>query len=175
MNRSLLLLCAVAVLLAACSSGKKEPQRLCPQTAIVREIERVKDYGGETPDDNAVVASALMRGVQGRCDYRDDGVSVSFDIKMTAGRGDRLGGDHVSFPFFVAVLDSEQKILSKELMTADFAFSGKDKKVEKTESLDVFIPMDKDADGTNYQVLLGFQLTEDQLKAARKDEAEPEK
>jgi hypothetical protein len=169
MNRSFPVLCAAVALLAACASDDKkaEPQRLCPQTAIVRELQNIKDYGGEAPDDSAIVATALMRGVQGRCEYKEEGAGVSFDLKMAAERGERLGGDRVSFPFFVAVLTPDQKILSKELMTTDFTFSGKDRLVEKTEGLHVFIPMDKDADGTNYQVLMGFQLTEEQLKAVR--------
>ena len=168
MKHSLLILCAATVLLAACTSDKKEAPRLCPQTAIVRELERAKDFGGDTPEEQSLVAVALMQNVRGRCDYKDEGADENFDLKIVAERADRLGGDHISFPFFIAVLDPDRKILSKELMTADFTFHGKDKTTDQTESLHVFIPMDKEANGEYHQVLMGFQLTEDQLTANRK-------
>ena len=175
MKRSLIILSAVLLVVKACSSDKdkKEAPRLCPQTAIVRELERIKDYGGETPDEKALVAVALMQSVRGRCDYKDDGVDENFDLNIVAERAERLGGDQVSFPFFIAVLDPDHKIISKELMTTDITFHGKDKKTEQTESLHVFIPVDKDANGEFHQVLMGFQLTEDQLNAQRKAAEEP--
>lgn len=165
-KRILILLCVALV--AACSSDKG-PKRLCPQTAIVRELERVQDFGHDTPGRENLVAEGLLRGVKGSCHYRDEGgVDVDFAVRMAAARGPRLGGDHVSFPFFVAVADPSKDILSKEMMTAEFRFSGKDKIAEHEETLHVFIPADKDADAAWYQVLIGFQLSEDQLDAARK-------
>jgi|GEM_PF-976883 len=154
--------------LTACSSDKeKKAERLCPQTAIIRELEHVMDYGVETPDSKTLVATALMKKVTGRCEYTDTGVDVGFELIVAAGKGPRLGGDKVNFPFFVSILTPEQKIVAKEQMTAEFSFSGSSKVTEQIEQLHVFIPMDKDADGTNYQVLMGFQLSEDQLKNAR--------
>lgn len=157
--------------LVSCSSdGDSKIERLCPQTAIIRELEHVYDYGNDTPDPKTLVATALMKKIRGRCDYTDTGVDVSFDLDVMAGKGPRLGGDKVSFPFFISLLTPDQKIIAKEQLTADFKFSGDSKTTEQTEPLHIFIPMDKDADGTNYQVLVGFQLSEGQLKVVRERE-----
>jgi len=158
--------CFVFLLLSACASDNGS-ERLCPQTAIVRELERINDYGADAPGEETLVAVAVMRGVKGRCEYRDDGVAVEFSVDMIAGKKERLGGERVSFPFFVAVLDPEKNILSKELMTTEFDFSGK-KLMEQTESFRVFIPAEKDTDVSYYQLLIGFQLSEEQLAATRK-------
>lgn len=159
--------------ISACSSDKKT-ERLCPQTAIVRELERINDYGGDAVDEKNLVAAAAMRGVNGKCEYRDDGVAVDFSVDMIAGKKERLGGERVSFPFFVAVVDPNRKILSKELMTAEFYFGGK-KTAEQQENLSVFIPTEKDADASYYQVLIGFQLSDEQLAAVRKEKDEVKK
>ena len=173
MNRWIVCLFLLPLALTACSSTEDaKPKRLCPQTAFVRELERVNDYGADMPDEKTLVAAAKMKSVDGTCDYRDEGVDVNFTLKIIAGKKERLGGDKIGFPFFVSIIDPEGKILSKELMTADFEFSGDKKTAERTEILHVFIPMAKDADGTNYQVLMGFQLTEEQLNAVRKADEE---
>jgi len=173
MNRWMLLLCAMPLILPGCASKEKEKQvkRLCPQTAFVRSLERMNDYGGESPDEKVLVAAAKMKSVEGNCKYSDEGVDVDFTLNFVAEKSPRLGGNQIGFPFFVSIVTPEGKIISKELMTAEFKF-GSDKKAELNEDLHVFIPMSKDADGTNYQVLMGFQLTEEQIKAVRKAEDE---
>ncbi len=167
MNKSLILTLMGVVAVTACSSDSKKPQHLCPQTAIIRDLELARDYGNDTIDDKTLVATAMMKNVKGRCDYTDEGVEVEFDLLILGGKGPRLGGDRASFPFFISVLDPEKTIMSKEMMTAEIAFGGAGV-VEKTEQLRVFIPLEKDADGSLYQVLMGFQLTEDQLREFRK-------
>ncbi len=151
---------------------ENKPKPICPQVVIVRELDRISDYGTESPDPTQLVAKALMNNVNGDCAYQKDGIDIAFDLTMVAVRGPRLGGNHVSLPYFIAVADPDHKILQKELMTADFHISNDEKTVEKTESLHVVIPVAKDKTdtGPNYQVLLGFQLTEEQIKAVREKE-----
>jgi hypothetical protein len=170
MKNRIVALCLLPLVLASCAWFDKKPQKICPQVAIVRELERISDYGTEAADPKALVASAVMRKVVGGCDYKDDGVDVTYELTVAASKGPRLGGDRVGFPFFVSIVDPDRKILAKELMTADFTFHGDDKKAEHEESLHVFIPMPKDAEGANYQVLMGFQLTEQQIKDIRQAE-----
>lgn len=52
-------------------------------------------------------------------------------------------------------------------MTANFAFEGAKEFSESAEPIHVFIPLAKDADAGNYQILAGFQLTEEQIAEAR--------
>jgi len=173
MKSIMLCLCLLPLALAGCASDEDvKPKRLCPQTAFVRELERVNDYGADTPDEKTLVATALMKSVDGTCKYTDEGVDVQFRLEIKAGREPRLGGDRTSFPFFVSIVAPDGKILSKELMTADFTFSGDGNTAERAEDLHVFIPLPKDANVTNYRILMGFQLTEEQLNAVRKADHE---
>ncbi len=153
--------------LTACTNGEALPPRRCPQVAILRDLERVADHGNDAAVPETLVAVAAMTGLEGACAYRKKGVDVLFTLRMAAQKGPRLGGERVSFPFFVSLVDPSDAPVSKEIMTADFSFSSGGRMAKKDESLRVFIPLEDGADGSAYRVLMGFQLTEAQLKQAR--------
>lgn len=153
-----------------------QPKPICPQVAIIHELENIRDYGTEKPDPSQLVGEARLQSLNGDCEYEDNGIDITFTIAGIAARGPRLGGDQVGFPFFVAVVDPDGKILNKDQMTADFKFSDGARIATANEPLHVFIPLPKDKDetGPNYRVLAGFQLTEQQLAEVRKREGATE-
>jgi hypothetical protein len=150
---------------------KKREQEIpiCPQVAILRELQQFNDYGTEKPDPGQLVAQAKMVSVDGDCGYVKTGVDIKFDLSLVAAKGPRLGGQRISFPFFIAVVAPDGTILSKEKMTTEINFSGH-RTADTAESLHVMIPfpMAQRKLGADYRVLLGFQLNEDQLAEARK-------
>lgn len=168
-TRSLFALGLAVLALAGCSSDK-EPPRLCPQVAIVRNLERIEDHGRDAPDPSTLVAVAALRDIDGTCDYKDKGVDIAFDLNIAAEKGARLGSDQISFPFFVSLVGPEDQVIAKESMTTKIDFPSGDTRTKKTESLHVFLPLKPKETAEGYRVLLGFQLSEDQLKAAREKE-----
>lgn len=182
--RNLVLLLLVSVSLVACSSRNKAPTRLCPQVASVHELDQMADHGRDAMTPDTLVAVATMKRIEGKCKYTDEGVDVSFDLHMQAEQGPRLGGNQVNFPYFVSVISPDGEVLSKEIMTQNFVFEEDVKVTEKVEPLRVFIPLENDeyvgdeeadedestkSDASMYRVLLGFQLTPEQLEQVRKD------
>ena len=165
----------MVLVLAACASDKSDTKNdkndkpaeaklnteelICPQVAILTEAQDHTDYGGEKADANQLVAAAHMVRVDGDCGYRKNGIDINYTLHIVAHRGPRLGGDQVSFPFYIAVIDPSENILSRQLITARFAFSGKDRQATDDERLHVFIPMPKESvqAGPAYRVLMGFQ------------------
>jgi hypothetical protein len=135
---------------------------ICPQVAIVRGLDVLRDYGDEKPDPQQLTSAAKLLGIEGDCEYRKDGIDVAFHLNMAAARGPRLGGLHASFPFFVAVVDPDGQVLNKNQMTADVNFSSDEKIANHNEAVHVFIPLakSKKAAGPYYRVLAGFQLKE---------------
>ncbi|MFA6280322.1 MAG: hypothetical protein WC612_05980 [Bdellovibrionales bacterium] len=171
MKRTLPTLMMACLTLAACATDKDapvKPKPLCPQVAIVRALEKVEDYGQEAIDPTTLVAVAVMQKVDGSCAYGEKGVDVTFDLSMAAQKGPRLGGNKVSFPFFVSVVSAEDKVLAKDMMTAEFSFEGDGKAVTLDQPLHIFLPLAKGEDAANIRVLTGFQLTEAQAKALEK-------
>lgn len=154
------------------AQDKKKPLPICPQVAIIHELDTLRDYGTEKPDPSQLVAVARLQMVNGDCEYKKDGIDIAFDLDMIAARGPRLGGNRSEFPFFLAVVDPDQDVLNKDVLTTKFKFGDDSKSVEKTENLHVFIPLPKQKrdKGPLYQVLIGFQLTQLQLDAIRDKE-----
>lgn len=215
-------LSALLLPLSACSylGMGDTPKVMCPQVAVVRELERTRDFGRDEPVEENLVSSVTMKGIVGQCEYteiklengkynggdfvvssyiepdtkhadifRSDketnfygevdgskeeikkGADVEFSVDFIAEKGPRLGGNSFSVPYFVSILDPSDKILGKEVITAKFEFSGSRKTDDRQETLHVFIPTpDKDSRPEDYRVLIGFQLTEDQLKEVRAKE-----
>lgn len=166
----------VITILSSCADSdkpeaKEEPMAIkksipiCPQVAVVRELQEVTDYGGETPDPSQLVSKARLQSLDGDCAYTKSGIDVRINANFIAQRGPRLGGRHISFPYFVAVVDPQEVILNKELMTEELNFSSQDYVTLDSQDLHVFIPLSKDKiiQGPSYQVLIGFQLREDQI------------
>ncbi|HBM90908.1 MAG TPA: hypothetical protein DD400_03405 [Rhodospirillaceae bacterium] len=165
MSRSvfLLLMCFV---LAACSSNKG-PLRLCPQVASLRELDSAQDYGREEASEKNLVAVATLERIEGQCEYDDDGVEILFDLKMAAQKGPRLGGEQVNFPYFISVVSPQGEVLDKKMMSEQFIFEDGVEEVKKIEPLRIFLPLDEGEDASTYRVLLGFQLTPEQIEAVR--------
>lgn len=187
MLRSRLLALTLCAVLAACADKPPEDRAepveetpppaktsavtpICPQVAILRAGQEAFDYAGEAPEPSQLVASAMMQSIEGDCGYREDGIDIKFTLHMGAKRGPRLGGDRASFPFFIALVDPKETILSRETMTAAFKFSG-DGVAQAEQNLRVFIPLAK-ADqlaGPSYRVLVAFpQRAEQQAVPPRK-------
>jgi hypothetical protein len=143
---------------------------ICPQVAIVRDLDAITDYGSEKPAPDKLIAGAKMLSVDGSCQYRDEGIDIKFDLNFVAMHGARLEGHHVDFPYFIAVVDPAGAVLNKDQMTIKFDFSSDSKTAQNAESLHVFIPLAKDKrqSGPGYQVLMGFQLTKEQFERTQK-------
>ncbi len=170
--------------LAACGSDKpsegedkpvaeKKKPPICPQVAIIHDLDLLRDYGGDDADESRLVAAGRMLAVDGTCEYRDNGVDVTFDLTMAAMRGPSLGGSRVSLPYFVAVVAPDKTVLSKDSLNAAFAFASDKSVADRAEPIHVFIPLPKSQQQTGplYQVLTGFQLTKEQVEGLARPEA----
>lgn len=164
-TRLFLTVCLLPFLAACASDEKKETPRGCPQVAILRALDTIEDYGSDTVDPSNLVATGKMNKVEGRCAYEEKGVDVAFGLEMSAEKGPRLGGNKISFPFFVSVLKPDDSVVGKELMTVEFTFADGAKTATYDQPLHVFLPLAEDEDASSFRVLLGYQLTQAQVKA----------
>lgn len=165
----------LALVLSGCSSlglEEAETPKVCPQVAIVNDLARFEDYGrAEYPQPSDLVARAALLHVQSACHPQKDGIDVVFDIAMVAGRGAGLGGDRVEIPYFVSVTGQDNTVMAKEMMKAVVTFPDGEKTQTGTQKLHVMIPMGTAARGEDYRILVGFQLTPEQLARVRGEPA----
>jgi len=173
-------LLAALVLLAGCGGRgdimSQRPQAPCPRVALLAEaVDLTRHRAGTRPDIATVEVDARMTGFQARCDYapRDAGLDVTLVVAVAAERGP-TGGRVADLPWLIAVTDgTEGEVLSRGTDTLRVAFDGDSRRAEaRSEQMMVRIPGDARR-AAERSILVGFQLTPEQLAANRRRGVRP--
>ena len=157
-------------LLAGCDTLFPGPQGPCPTVSIVSDAARLTQYReGAGRDLTDVRYRAEISNVQFNCRYQRDGrLMAALAIDIVATRGPAAEGGSGNFPFFVAIADSRQNILAKEVFDSVIEFERRQRRVGVREEIDQELSLAGDDSGANYEVLVGFQLTAEQLEQNRR-------
>ena len=84
-------------------------------------------------------------------------------FNINAVRRDTAQVGSIDVPYFVAVADSQGRIIAKQLFTTRLTFIAGIGTIVRPETVQEIIPL---ADGQNavaYEILIGIQLTQDEL------------
>lgn len=152
---------AAAGVLAGCSSTPD--QRACPRVQVIGDLGRLVQFApgaARNPGDVAYVAS--IDSVRSHCVYDAGGVTVDMTVALGAERGPagtRL--PDVDVTYFVAITDPSRSIIAKQPFTSRIAFSGP--RGASSEDLEQRIPVGAHASAGDYAIILGFQLTPEQV------------
>ena len=140
----------------------------CPQVAIVGDAAQAVIFrdGGALPSD--IAGRGVIADYTGGCEYDVDRVSVSLVIDIIGERGPALTGSDLPLEYFVAIADPQRRILAKEVFDTAVSFAPGAALAGTREELDQVIPLTDPGIGTSYEILIGFQLTEDQLEFNRR-------
>ncbi len=154
--------------LASCA-GNETAQPSCPNVAVVAETAQVTKFRpGPGRDLTDVVVDARIADFDGSCTI-DTGegangeVEVELRLLITASRGPANQDRRAQVRYFVAVGDNNSAILAKETFTSAFEFEGNRSTQSMIEELDQRIPLRAGESGEGYQILVGFQLSEEEI------------
>ena len=146
----------------------------CPTVQIVSDLGTLNEF----PPKNSMKASNLISSVKmneanSTCSFNDRSVTVDLKLAFEGmlgpkGRSSAKEKPFFSYPFFVAVTSSSGKILAKEIFAASMTYEAGQNEQLYFETLRQIIPADTQAQGASYKVMVGFQLTKDQLNYNRK-------
>ena len=166
---------AAAVLLAGltgCGMFGSSPQQYdCPSTAAVGDATiQSKFRPGPGRDLTDVQYQVRLVDVTSQCRYDGKGV----DVRMRAGFALELGpanpDRNAAYEFFVAITDPSDEIVAKRIFTTPLAFPSNVGYVEHIEELQQRIPLPKGGSAADYKIIVGLQLSEDELEYNRKYE-----
>jgi hypothetical protein len=116
-----------------------------------------------------MVFDGRITGVSGECVRGDEGtldvtVTVGFDLM----RGPAMRGRTEEAPFFVVVAEG-QRILEKQVYRVPAQFSANTDRVRlSSDPVKITIPLEPRKSGAAYDVLVGFQLTPEELALNRR-------
>lgn len=145
----------------------------CPQVEIVDELSSFSEFSGSSTSEKSLVSRVNLNQVESSCDIR--GNQVVLDLKLAfAGslgpKAKRTSNDKpfFSYPFFVAVTNPSNVILAKEVFAASMTYERNENTHNYFENMRQIIPITKNSQASKYKVMIGFQLSDDQLKYNRK-------
>ena len=164
---------AVLGTLGACTMfGDEEDQQNileCPQVAILGDAERTTQFKpGAGRDLIDVMFEAEIRNIRTNCKILEGRVISEVVFELIATRGPAAKSGEGNFTYFVAVTDATGRVLAKETFDTRVAFTASRRRAGVEELTEQNIPIIGDVLPNSLEILVGFQLTEDQLKYNRR-------
>ncbi len=153
---------ALLVVVAACS-GAPAPPTACPKVAVLSDLaELVRFRPGPGRDLTDVELEARFSNFAFGCRYDKESVAVEMDIQIEVTRGPAMTANKTAFEYFAAITNPTGEIVAKESFTAELEFKGNSTRVAVADELAQRIPLLDRANGANWTILLGLQLTDEQ-------------
>jgi len=155
---------ALAFTIWGCSNYNSSASPFCPNVSILGGSESLvlfKDGPGRDIID--ILAELEMSSLQAKCEYDDLRVNVQTSFEIIAVQGLKSDIESAIIGFFVAVVGPNGQMLAKENFESQIEFPHGRRQIGVSEEMVQRIPLSTQNQGPNYQVLVGFQLTPEQL------------
>jgi hypothetical protein len=143
----------------------------CPLMGVLYDSARVVDFAQANNQRYANIEfTGEMQGVQGLCRYvAADPIAMSIEIDMAFGRGPAATSDRQTYRYWVAVARRGRAPIEKAYFDVDVRFPRGEAVVTRREQIErIVIPRaNEDISGENFEILVGFELTPEQLQFNR--------
>lgn len=160
--RSVLGVCGLAVLLAACAGDNVAPP--CPELQLLKDTDRLVKFVGEGRDLTDVEYEAALRGPFLTCSYDDNVVESVVTLDLVALRGPADDDRTARIAYFVAIADRNKRVITREEFEVEIPFEGNQTQVVAREEVEPRIPLQAEETGADYRIYLGLRLTPDELR-----------
>ena len=166
--------------LTACTAidyvlGKGPPPPPCPEVTVLPEaatVTRFRDGPGRDIIDE--VFSGAVFDIQMGCEHDIDedtgegSLSMAVVMVIEAERGAANRDRRAIFRYFVSLTDPSRKIIAKETFDMPSVFPGNhNRMLLSDEPVSLEIPLKKGMTGANFHVVVGFQLTREDMEFNR--------
>lgn len=151
----------------------KTPEKLlkspCPQVQIVDDLSSISDFSNPRKQaKNNLVSRVDLKSAQSTCKLSSKTAIIDLKLLFNGklgpkGRKKASEKPFFSYPFFIAVTTPTGKIMAKEIFAASITYSSDEKEHTYSENLRQIIPIKSKNQANNYHVLIGFQVTPEQL------------
>lgn len=165
---------AATFILAGCNSGvgdafdTRQNAGPCPPAASLYEAARVvKLQDGENFGN--ISYTGEITDVRLFCRYvGGDPLEAQLELDFAFGKGPSGTANTHTYNYWVAVTRRNGNVLAKEWFTTQASFSGSNIDAVSERHANIVIPrVDDSISGANFEILVGFELTEEQLQFNR--------
>ena len=143
----------------------------CPLMGVLYDNARTVQFAQPNVQRyNNITFTGEMEGVSGLCRYvGTDPIVMNVDVNMAFGRGPAATSDRQTYRYWVAVTRRGRAPIEKAYFDVDVRFSRGESVVRRTEHIErIVIPRANDQiSGENFEILVGFELTPEQVQFNR--------
>lgn len=159
-----LLLIGLALGLSGCAIFKKTVL-VCAPAAVVAGTGTLTHFSdGPGRDTGDVQYRAEISNLAVTCRKRSGGLetTITFELSAYSGPADTTGSAEI--PFFVAVTLGSEEVLSKRIFSSEHYFPVQSGYSAYREEVVEFLPVFEGREVKEYEILVGFQLSPEQLE-----------
>lgn len=141
----------------------------CPQVEIIDDLSSLSDFTNPAkPAPEDMISRIDLSSAESTCKLAAASAVVDLKVVFNGKLGPKARqkpGDKpfFSYPFFIAVTAPSGKILAKEIFSASLNYGAQESTHAYFENLRQIIPIAGKEHAKNYKILVGFQLSPDQL------------
>lgn len=137
----------------------------CPSAGSLYEAARLIEFSGETEQFSEVAFTGEIVDVEFFCRYAgDEPIEAELQIDFAFGKGPAATRDSHAYRYFVAVTRRNSHVLEREDFEIVAAFDGEAITAAREVVRPIEIPRAEGSiSGANFEVLVGFVLSENQL------------
>lgn len=141
----------------------------CPKLQVVGDLSRIFQFSNpKSPVESALVASAAFTGIDAVCQVSPNSVTLEitmdFDGKLgPVGAKNGASEANYTYPYFLSVVNPKGQILSKDVFALSMVYTAGETALHKQDRLRQTIPLMAGQNASQFQVVVGFQLSEDEL------------
>lgn len=162
---------SLLALLAGCSwfgGGEERKKLACPVTQIAPDLDQLtvlRPGGGTKPED--IRFGVKLVAVNSNCDSEKVGIRTDTRMTFLVARNDPALKES-DFTYFVAMADGQHNILAKQEFTLRVEFAPRQNQMRVFDDISEHLPVRDLSTGNNYFIVVGLQLTPEQLELNRK-------
>lgn len=137
----------------------------CPVAGALYDAQRFVEVGEVERHENVGFTGEIER-VSGFCRYvGKNPITMEIEIDFALGKGPMAEGDEKEYQYFVTVTRRDRLVLGKDISSFKVKFPRNADIVRHRETVKgIVIPRATETvSGTNFEVIVGFELTEEQL------------
>ena len=163
------LLLVLASGLSACGSTAPQFAPVCPQTGILGDAADLTTFRNTGTDLTDMVVDGRITGLSGKCTAIDpDHLRTIISVNMDLTRGPAMQGRDSDVTYFVSVARGDT-ILDKRAYAVRVVFDRNGSRMRLTgDQIELTLPTPGKVTGADYRILVGFQLTPEELAFNRR-------
>ena len=152
------------IVLSACMIMDEHMIRGCPRLRFLTEASQIVHLLPGKNDLDSVTSIIRLDDFQGGCDYQKETLLyIDVDLIFIANKGPAFTNEPVTSPYFVAIIAPDDQIVTAQQFNTTIVLVPDQPQTRLQERIVLTIPLDEQSHGSDYLVVVGFNLTPEQL------------